>query len=197
MTPATRQPNGFATIATLVLISATAAVMLAVAQRLDTAADSLASERSHMHRQHAAQSAYTAAIHAIQQHTKLPRTPAQLSTLRASMPTTPSLNVAPCLPQLQSGLCLGLSTTNLVEGWPQQWWTSAPHRDAMLSAAAGLEVSGSTHLPPDHPVRHARYWIRPFEQTNSQQLAWQVIVWVPAVSNIGRDTLWTLWWRDS
>ena len=69
MTPAKRQPNGFATITALVLISATAAVMVALAQRLDIEADSLASERSHMHRQHAAQSAYRAAVHAIQHHT--------------------------------------------------------------------------------------------------------------------------------
>lgn len=193
MTPAKRQPNGFATITALVLISATAAVMVALAQRLDIEADGLTSERSHMHRQHAAQSTFTAAVHAIQHHTQLPRTPAQLTALRASMPT-PSLNAAPCLPQVAPGLCLGLSISDLADGWPQQWWTSPPHRDAMLAGAARLDINASTHLPPEHPVRHARYWIRPFEYTNSQQLAWQVMVWVPAASNIGRDTMWTLWW---
>ncbi|UFS57132.1 hypothetical protein LN050_04780 [Comamonadaceae bacterium M7527] len=196
MTPATHQANGFATLTALVLISATAAVMLALAQRLDIEADTLASERSHLHRQHAAQSAYMAAIEAIRHHTQLPRTPAQLTVLRARMAPPAPPNATPCLPQLEPGLCLGLSISSLSDGWPQQWWTSALHRNAMLASAASLEVNTSSHLPPDHPLRHARYWIRPFEQHNSEQLAWQVMVWVPAASNMGRDTMWTLWWQS-
>lgn len=191
MKTATRQTKGFATIAALVLISATAAVMLALAQRLNIEADTLASERSHMHRQHAAQSAYMAAIDAIQHHTQLPRTPAQLTALRAHTTMPARHNAPPCLPQLEPGLCLGLSSSTLSDGWPQQWWTSVPHRKAMLASAASLEVGASPHLPADHPLRHARYWIRPFEQHNREQLAWQVMVWVPAASNIGRDTMWT------
>jgi hypothetical protein len=66
----------------------------------------------------------------------------------------------------------------------------------MVSAAAQLPTEQSHQLPQDHPLKSSRYWLLPFAQANDSQLAWQIIMYVPASTVQASDTMWLHWWRQ-
>ena len=183
--------GGFASLAVLVVLAAVAGLTAALAQRMALEGDTIASERIQLHRQQAAQTAYLAALTRIQKSQDLPRNRAELTALRSSQ-LIASKPLA-CLPQVVPGFCLGLSITDLADNWPQQWWAFAPYRAMMLANAARINVATSPHLPADHPLRTTYYWLRPFEQVGSEQIAWQIMVLVAATDRFGQDQAWTLW----
>jgi type II secretory pathway pseudopilin PulG len=118
------------------------------------------------------------------------------STL-TSLPSPAPLS-APCLADIAPGLCLAQSSTQLAPGWPTQWWASPDHLSLMLAHAAQLDTHLSPLLPPHHPLRTARYWLLPFAQAgDTDTLAWQIIMYLPAADSLGRETVWLHWWRNS
>jgi hypothetical protein len=121
------------------------------------------------------------------------------SSSSSSTPTpSPAPLIAPCLADIAAGLCLAQSSTQLAPSWPTQWWASPDHLSLMLAHAAQLDIHLSPLLPPHHPLRTARYWLLPFAQAgDTDTLAWQIIMYLPAADSLGRETVWLHWWRNS
>ena len=196
----TKPPHeaGFATLAVLVTLSLVSALLFGLWQQLDLNRDALLSERSYLHRRHAAQSLYQAAVQRLQSDTNLALTSDTLATLRGQLADNrPHMtHQAPCLPTLAVGLCLANTPTSVADNWPNKWWESPEHLGMMVSAAAQLPTEQSHQLPQDHPLKSARYSLLPLAQANDSQLAWQIIMYVPASTVQASDTMWLHWWRQ-
>ena len=196
----TKPPHeaGFTTLAVLVTLSLVSALLFGLWQQLDLNRDALLSERSYLHRRHAAQSLYQAAVQRLQSDANLALTSDTLATLRGQLANNqPQMTQqAPCLPTLAMGLCLANTPTSVADNWPNTWWESPGHLAMTVSAAAQLPTEQSHQLPQDHPLKSSRYWLVPFAQANDSQLAWQIIMYVPASAVHASDTMWMHWWRQ-
>ena len=83
----TKPPHeaGFTTLAVLVTLSLVSALLFGLWQQLDLNRDALLSERSYLHRRHAAQSLYQAAVQRLQSDANLALTSDTLATLRGQL----------------------------------------------------------------------------------------------------------------